>query len=382
MPQEITLPRPKWRPPGFPSGAEVPRITSQSDLKEYMAGPRRWRDYMRKHALTTLELPFTYTEHGETKSALVKAVLCARCLGKMMWKRRKEKERAAAKEGPNADGGGGGSRRADETRPGREDRHRRRSSRNILQIPSDDEGLKVVKQPAPRSLKVLEKLPLLWVKVWVKMSQLASRSVQKGADEYRVGVFVLDVHDEEFLQAGHAKGEVWSCGGKGSERKVRRWEGWGRASAASVLSKGNSKGGKTRKVLVLEERSDVPQRKACPIVGGDTVSPTNSEGALCTRSSCVSQNRRGTRCVRTGAESKSYGPQLGGHNDRPPSPTDSSKSSRVVGDTTSPARSDVVLELGALRYEEYDSILDASKVCSLDGGGDGSNLQIRWDAVA
>ncbi|KAJ7649933.1 folate-sensitive fragile site protein Fra10Ac1-domain-containing protein [Roridomyces roridus] len=78
--------------------------------------------------LTTLELPFTYTEHGETKSALVKAVLCARCLGKMMWKRRKEKERVA-EEGPSADGGGG-SRRADETGEGREDRHRRRSSRS------------------------------------------------------------------------------------------------------------------------------------------------------------------------------------------------------------------------------------------------------------
>ncbi|KAG7451354.1 uncharacterized protein BT62DRAFT_883428 [Guyanagaster necrorhizus] len=42
-------------------------------------------------SLTTLELPFTYQEHGETKSALVKAVLCKKCLDKIMWKRRKER---------------------------------------------------------------------------------------------------------------------------------------------------------------------------------------------------------------------------------------------------------------------------------------------------
>jgi protein FRA10AC1 len=43
--------------------------------------------------LTTLELPFTYVEQGKTKSALVKMVLCDRCFDKLMWKRRKEKER-------------------------------------------------------------------------------------------------------------------------------------------------------------------------------------------------------------------------------------------------------------------------------------------------
>ncbi|KAJ7592849.1 folate-sensitive fragile site protein Fra10Ac1, partial [Mycena floridula] len=42
--------------------------------------------------LTTLELPFTYSEEGESKSALVKVVLCDRCLKKLMWKRTKEKE--------------------------------------------------------------------------------------------------------------------------------------------------------------------------------------------------------------------------------------------------------------------------------------------------
>jgi len=42
--------------------------------------------------LSTLELPFAYEEHGERKSALVKVVLCPRCLKKLMWKRNKEKE--------------------------------------------------------------------------------------------------------------------------------------------------------------------------------------------------------------------------------------------------------------------------------------------------
>jgi protein FRA10AC1 len=50
--------------------------------------------------LTTLELPFAYTEHGEAKSALVKAVLFEKCLKKLMWKRRKEKERLLADAGP------------------------------------------------------------------------------------------------------------------------------------------------------------------------------------------------------------------------------------------------------------------------------------------
>ncbi|KIM40572.1 hypothetical protein M413DRAFT_164146 [Hebeloma cylindrosporum] len=44
-------------------------------------------------SLTTLELPFAYLEHGESKSALVKVVLCGRCMKKLMWKRTKEKER-------------------------------------------------------------------------------------------------------------------------------------------------------------------------------------------------------------------------------------------------------------------------------------------------
>jgi protein FRA10AC1 len=51
--------------------------------------------------LNTLELPFAYEEHGEHKSALVKVVLCPRCLKKLMWKRNKEKGvQPATLEGP------------------------------------------------------------------------------------------------------------------------------------------------------------------------------------------------------------------------------------------------------------------------------------------
>ncbi|KZV65555.1 hypothetical protein PENSPDRAFT_668324 [Peniophora sp. CONT] len=50
-------------------------------------------------ALSTLELPFAYVEQGQAKSALVKVVLCARCVKKLMWKRNKLKEAAAAEDG-------------------------------------------------------------------------------------------------------------------------------------------------------------------------------------------------------------------------------------------------------------------------------------------
>lgn len=52
--------------------------------------------------LSNLELPFAYEEHGEPKSALVKVVLCPRCLKKLMWKRNKEK--AAAPPATQLDG--------------------------------------------------------------------------------------------------------------------------------------------------------------------------------------------------------------------------------------------------------------------------------------
>jgi len=46
-----------------------------------------------KVPLSTLELPFAYLEQGKSKSALVKVVLCGKCVKKLMWKRTKEKER-------------------------------------------------------------------------------------------------------------------------------------------------------------------------------------------------------------------------------------------------------------------------------------------------
>jgi protein FRA10AC1 len=53
----------------------------------------------KRKALHTLELPFGYVEEGETKAALVKVVLCDRCVKKIMWKREREKEAAAATTG-------------------------------------------------------------------------------------------------------------------------------------------------------------------------------------------------------------------------------------------------------------------------------------------
>ncbi|KAF8633088.1 hypothetical protein AX15_001507 [Amanita polypyramis BW_CC] len=74
-----------------------------------------------KVPLTTLELPFAYEEHGEQKSALVKVVLCDRCVRKLMWKRSKEK----AKESSDGD---------------REDdrRRRKRKSKEVEQPPLED----------------------------------------------------------------------------------------------------------------------------------------------------------------------------------------------------------------------------------------------------
>lgn len=46
--------------------------------------------------LNTVELPFAYIEKGESKSALVKVVLCDKCIKKLMYKRMKDKEAAQA----------------------------------------------------------------------------------------------------------------------------------------------------------------------------------------------------------------------------------------------------------------------------------------------
>jgi protein FRA10AC1 len=49
-----------------------------------------------KVALHTLELPFGYSEGGEAKSALVKVVLCDKCVKKIMWKREQAKKARAS----------------------------------------------------------------------------------------------------------------------------------------------------------------------------------------------------------------------------------------------------------------------------------------------
>lgn len=46
--------------------------------------------------LNTVELPFAYLEKGESKNALVKVVLCDRCIKKLMYKRMKDKEATQA----------------------------------------------------------------------------------------------------------------------------------------------------------------------------------------------------------------------------------------------------------------------------------------------
>ncbi|KAF7374682.1 Protein fra10ac1 [Mycena sanguinolenta] len=85
----------------------------------------------RQPSLTTLELPFAYTEHGEAKSALVKAVLCGKCLKKLMWKRRKEKERLLAEAGSVV--------KEEETEPNLVDLGSRSRQEDVLPV-RDDEG--------------------------------------------------------------------------------------------------------------------------------------------------------------------------------------------------------------------------------------------------
>jgi protein FRA10AC1 len=91
--------------------------------------------------LTTLELPFSYEEHGEHKAALVKTVLCGKCCKKITWKRRKEREREnqsmeeaeallemAAEDGDHHSRGRAGHQSPDGAYL---HQHRRRSSRSL-----------------------------------------------------------------------------------------------------------------------------------------------------------------------------------------------------------------------------------------------------------
>lgn len=95
--------------------------------------------------LRTLELPFGYVEQGEVKSALVKVVLCEKCVKKIMWKREQVKRSATAQPGGDTgitgDQGASQLAESDETRrlhardnekrtksnPSEEHRRRRRS---------------------------------------------------------------------------------------------------------------------------------------------------------------------------------------------------------------------------------------------------------------
>jgi protein FRA10AC1 len=69
--------------------------------------------------LATLELPFAYAERGTQKRALVKVVLCAKCVRKIMWKRARDRADAGEGDADAPDAGAGDA----ETR-------RRRSSRS------------------------------------------------------------------------------------------------------------------------------------------------------------------------------------------------------------------------------------------------------------
>ncbi|KAF7773687.1 hypothetical protein Agabi119p4_5854 [Agaricus bisporus var. burnettii] len=60
--------------------------------KYHSTSPQFMNKRKKEPQLTTLELPFAYIEHGEPKNALVKVVLCPRCVKKLMWKRMKEKQ--------------------------------------------------------------------------------------------------------------------------------------------------------------------------------------------------------------------------------------------------------------------------------------------------
>ncbi|KAK0480197.1 folate-sensitive fragile site protein Fra10Ac1-domain-containing protein [Armillaria novae-zelandiae] len=98
-----------------------------------------------KTSLTTLELPFTYSEHEETKSALVKAVLCKKCLDKMMWKRRKERtEKAGDSEDKS-------QRRSDDVAEDKRHRHKRHRDVN--------EGSKQQRRRSSRSLSPMGRNP-------------------------------------------------------------------------------------------------------------------------------------------------------------------------------------------------------------------------------
>ncbi|KAH9856637.1 folate-sensitive fragile site protein Fra10Ac1-domain-containing protein [Lenzites betulinus] len=84
-------------------------------------------------AFSTLELPFSYLEHGESKFALVKVVLCTKCVKKLMYKRNKEKGAAKQKEEADED-------HHSDPEQNRERGHRKRRRSQERQRHGDEEG--------------------------------------------------------------------------------------------------------------------------------------------------------------------------------------------------------------------------------------------------
>ena len=103
--------------------------------------------------LKTVELPFAYEEEGTMKSALVKVVLCDKCLKKLMWKREKGKERAERveeeKEHKEMDAAAGGWR--DDAGEGEEASHDRKERKHRRDRDSYEFLQKKCLQPPPHA---------------------------------------------------------------------------------------------------------------------------------------------------------------------------------------------------------------------------------------
>lgn len=77
------------------------RCKHHDPVSDSSTAKRRWDDDAeagksarkgKERKLVTLELPFSYVEDNTQKSALVKVVLCERCVRKLNWKRERMKE--------------------------------------------------------------------------------------------------------------------------------------------------------------------------------------------------------------------------------------------------------------------------------------------------
>ncbi|KAG1893852.1 folate-sensitive fragile site protein Fra10Ac1-domain-containing protein [Suillus fuscotomentosus] len=99
-------------------------------------------------SLTTLELPFTYEEHGQRKEALVKVVLCSKCVRKIMWKRKHEKRSEGEGEGVEAKTGESDKVKMDEDRRAPESRSR---TKDVELDDIDDEQHRARRRRSSRS---------------------------------------------------------------------------------------------------------------------------------------------------------------------------------------------------------------------------------------